>query len=143
MNRRIRRGFTLIELLVVITIIGMLVALLLPAVQAAREAGRRAVCMNNQKQLGVAMLNFESYRGFPGYVNTVGTNAANKQTPRARSDQPDARNKQTGFHHDQPSAPTHPRPLDNRENTGRQGRPQEQPSRKEPLEGQTFQTDGR
>ena len=72
MNCRTRRGFTLIELLVVITIIGMLVALLLPAVQAAREAGRRATCMNNQKNFSLAMLNFESGKGqFPGYENTV------------------------------------------------------------------------
>jgi prepilin-type N-terminal cleavage/methylation domain-containing protein len=72
MNCRTRRGFTLIELLVVITIIGMLVALLLPAVQAAREAGRRATCMTNQKNFSLAMLNFESAHGeFLGYENTV------------------------------------------------------------------------
>ncbi len=72
MKKNIRFGFTLVELLVVISIIGMLAGMLLPAVQSAREAGRRAFCINNQRNIALAFLNYESARGkFPQYKNVI------------------------------------------------------------------------
>ena len=74
MNRTKSRGFTLIELLVVISIIAVLIALLLPAVQSAREAARRAQCVNNLKQLALGVMNYESANGVfpPAELDTRG-----------------------------------------------------------------------
>jgi prepilin-type N-terminal cleavage/methylation domain-containing protein len=66
MNRKLSHGFTLVELLVVIAIVGVLLALLLPAVQAAREAARRTQCISNLKQIGLAILNYHNvWNSFP------------------------------------------------------------------------------
>ena len=86
LSHRRRPGFTLIELLVVIAIIAVLIALLLPAVQAAREAARRAQCVNNLKQLGIALHNYHDAVG--SFPTSFWRNTLTNRAAPGRRDQP-------------------------------------------------------
>ena len=75
MTRQHRLGFTLVEMLVVIVIISILVGLLVPAVNSAREKARRTQCLNNQREVSLGILQYENTIGrFPGWINRLGTN---------------------------------------------------------------------
>ncbi|MCC6126833.1 MAG: DUF1559 domain-containing protein [Pirellulales bacterium] len=79
---RKRAGFTLVEMLVVISIIGVLIGLMLPAINAVRERGRRTQCVNNQRNIGIALIAYENSKGrLPGVLNRVDpTNVISPQT---------------------------------------------------------------
>src|SRR5438552_5118406 len=82
-----RSGFTLVELLVVIAIIGVLVALLLPAVQAARESARRLQCQNHLRQMAIAVHNFEdTFKVFPSHGTGGSVNYLNGTPASVKSD---------------------------------------------------------
>ena len=86
-SQQLRRGFTLVELLVVIAIIGVLVALLLPAIQAAREAARRTQCSNQVRQMGIALQNHvDALKVFPTGGNVP--NPSDRRITRAGHQQP-------------------------------------------------------
>ena len=100
-NAKPESGFTLVELLVVIAIIGMLVGLLLPAVQMAREAARKMQCQNNEKQIGIAMASFEATNGgFP--ANHIGMTDTTQPNFVRLLPYMEAQNIVDLFHEDQP-----------------------------------------